>query len=270
MSNILVRTLSGAVFIALIIGSIYFGTYSTIICLGLFMLLGLHEFYHLFKTSEIISVQAISNTITGTIIYTLIALYFIDIIPDFKIIILILFPLLFINLLIEIWRKKTQPILNLGIQFLGYFYVVVPFLIMIFISKEFNYLWLIFMFILIWTNDTFAYLSGRFFGKTQLFERISPKKTWEGTIGGILMTVLMSMAIAFFTQESYFFWTGAALIIAPSAIFGDLLESLFKRSLNIKDSGNIMPGHGGILDRFDAALLTAPFFLCWVLIYNYF
>jgi phosphatidate cytidylyltransferase len=126
------------------------------------------------------------------------------------------------------------------------------------------------MFLLIWTNDTFAYFSGRAFGKRKLFERISPKKTWEGTIGGILFTLLLGFIIgAYINKGEVLFWMVSALIIAPGAIFGDLLESLFKRSLNIKDSGKILPGHGGVLDRFDAALFTIPFFYCWSIIYLY-
>jgi len=109
------------------------------------------------------------------------------------------------------------------------------------------------------------------FGKTKLFERISPKKTWEGTIGGIFLTLGIGVLIAYYDQnQGIVFWGIASLLIAPCAIFGDLLESLFKRSLNIKDSGSILPGHGGILDRFDAALFTIPFFYCWWTIYAYF
>jgi phosphatidate cytidylyltransferase len=127
------------------------------------------------------------------------------------------------------------------------------------------------MYILIWTNDTFAYLTGRMFGKTKLFERISPKKTWEGTIGGVFVTLIFGFIIgAFINKGEELFWIISAMIIAPCAIYGDLLESLFKRSLNIKDSGTILPGHGGILDRFDAALFAIPFFYCWAMIYAYF
>ena len=127
------------------------------------------------------------------------------------------------------------------------------------------------MFILIWMNDTFAYLSGRFFGKTKLIERISPNKTWEGTIGGVLFTIAAGVAIGLlFDKEQVLFWVISAAIIAPAAGVGDLLESLFKRNMNVKDSGNILPGHGGILDRFDATLFASPFFIAWTLFYMYF
>jgi phosphatidate cytidylyltransferase len=121
----------------------------------------------------------------------------------------------------------------------------------------------------IWINDTMAYIVGSLIGKTPLTSW-SPKKTWEGTIGGVIFTLIVGYIIgAFINRGEEFFWIVSAVIIAPCAIYGDLLESLFKRSLNIKDSGNILPGHGGILDRFDAVLFTIPFFYCWTIIYTY-
>jgi phosphatidate cytidylyltransferase len=103
-------------------------------------------------------------------------------------------------------------------------------------------------------------------GKTKLIERISPNKTWEGTIGGIVMTILAGALIGYFA-DAYLYWTVAAGIIASTSTLGDLIESMMKRSLNVKDSGNLLPGHGGILDRFDATLFTVPFFLAWNFIY---
>ena len=105
-----------------------------------------------------------------------------------------------------------------------------------------------------------------------MFERISPKKTWEGTIGGILFTAIAAIILSQFSDARYnlLFWVISALIIAPCAIFGDLFESLIKRSLNVKDSGTILPGHGGLLDRFDAALFTVPYFFTWMIIYSQF
>jgi len=157
--------------------------------------------------------------------------------------------------------------MNIGTQLLGLVYVVFPF--MLIIELRMNAIdagnLLIGMFVLIWSNDTFAYLSGRFFGKTKLFERISPKKTWEGLIGGMFLTLIIAFLIGTLDeQRGVTFWLVAAFIIVPGAIFGDLIESMFKRSLNIKDSGNLLPGHGGILDRFDAAIFSIPLFYFWV------
>jgi phosphatidate cytidylyltransferase len=114
--------------------------------------------------------------------------------------------------------------------------------------------------LLTWTNDTFAYLGGRFFGKKSLFPRISPKKTWEGTLVGIVFTAFAGIMIAFTTDTSTWFWMLASLLVAIASILGDLFESLFKRSLQIKDSGKLLPGHGGILDRMDATFFAVPLF----------
>lgn len=267
MSNILVRALSGAVFVIVVIGSLYYHTYSALICLGLFTLLGLTEFYGLFKRSEKASASLATGTVQGMYIFVTFSLAYVSVIP--WIFAALSVPLLFAGMLAELWRKQENPILNLGVQYFGLFYVVLPFLAMFFMEVQNKY-FLIYMFLLIWSNDTFAFLTGKMMGKTKLFERISPNKTWEGTVGGIVMTIGVSVVISYVTDGEYAFWIPAAFLIAASAIFGDLLESLFKRSLNIKDSGNIMPGHGGILDRFDAALLAAPIFLCWWLFYTYF
>ena len=275
MSNILVRTLSGAVFISLILFPLFFSNPIIASCvLSLFAVLGIVEYNQLFKSSETVELNWKLNVFFSLLIYGFIATglhglfrYY------FTPLTVILFPILFIWALVELWRKKKHPIQNIALSFFGLIYVCVPFLLAININVEDHHSFpkLAGMFIIIWTNDTFAYLSGRFFGRTKLFERISPKKTWEGTIGGILFSFGMAVALSLlFDAENLYFWLITAAIITPCAVFGDLLESLFKRSLNIKDSGTIMPGHGGILDRFDAALFALPFFFMWLIIYTYF
>ena len=125
------------------------------------------------------------------------------------------------------------------------------------------------MFILIWTNDSMAYATGRLIGKTKLFERISPKKTWEGTIGGIIFTLGAGFLWSFYVSElPLIFWIICSPLVAVAAIFGDLFESQIKRQLGVKDSGTILPGHGGILDRFDAALMAIPIFYGLWMIYH--
>lgn len=269
MNNIVVRTLSGAVFIVLILGSVLLSTNAMIICLGLFSTLGLMEFFNFFKASEIISVSKPLGIFVGLSIFVLFASIFMDLIP-LTLVMAIVFVLIFSLFLTEIWRKKQNPLFNIGVYTSSYLYVIVPFLILILIALLYGKIVLATMFVLIWTNDTFAYLSGRFFGKTKLFPRISPNKTWEGTVGGMIFTMIMALVIANFTDHNFLLWGISAVIISICANLGDLLESLFKRSLNLKDSGNIMPGHGGILDRFDAAIFAAPFFYCWLVIYSYF
>jgi phosphatidate cytidylyltransferase len=120
-------------------------------------------------------------------------------------------------------------------------------------------------FILIWSNDTFAYLVGRSVGKTKLFQRISPGKTWEGTVGGVICTQGIAYALSiYFTELEPIHWHVVAVIVSVFGTLGDLVESMFKRSLGVKDSGNILPGHGGILDRFDAVLVAAPFVVAYL------
>ena len=125
------------------------------------------------------------------------------------------------------------------------------------------------MFIIIWTNDTFAYLSGLAFGKHKLFERISPKKTWEGFFGGLIIALVFGYFLHRFISEiSLIQWLILTGIIVISSVIGDLVESLFKRTAGIKDSGNIMPGHGGMLDRIDSLLFVAQILYFYLQIIN--
>ena len=273
MNNILVRTLSGGVFVAVILIPLFLSREIAAGIFGVFMILGLLEFYKLFDKTESVSIDWKTGSVYGIISYGLFALSFFGEYYYTRWMLLILAPLFLLIAIKELWRKKKNPLFNVAILGFGIIYVVVPFVFMLlFIQGDpSSFPYLAGMFILIWMNDTFAFLSGKFFGKRKLIERISPNKTWEGAIGGIVFTLLAGAAIGYlFDPEKILFWTISAAIIAPCAIFGDLLESLFKRNANVKDSGSIMPGHGGILDRFDAVLFTAPFFLDWTLIYMYF
>ena len=237
MSNILQRIITGSLFISIIIFSLWYSLIATFLVMGLFLLLGLFEYFNLFKDEKSIQLNSTFNTLGLFAIYSIIAYSLFNLELHFSI---LCFPVLFILLIVEIWRKKENPLQNLGIVMLGFVYLVIPFTLILFISNysTHNKPYVISMFLLIWTNDTFAYLSGRFFGKAKLFERISPKKTWEGTIGGLIFTLIVAYFISFWgVNTDLDFWLISACIIAPTAILGDLLESLFKRSLNIKDSG---------------------------------
>lgn len=270
MNNILVRTLSGAVFISLILVPLFFENpfYGIAVLFG-FMVLGIVEYGKLFEQISDIRINWKLNTffslmISGTLIFCFIEnkLWMLTLIV----------PLFFVWNTTELWRKKEKPLLNIGVSVYGFMYVCIPLLLAVYIHyvDTGSFPLLAGMFLLIWTNDTFAFLSGKFFGRTKLFERISPKKTWEGTIGGIIFTILMALAMSWlFDPEQLFFWIVSVVFIVPAAIFGDLLESLFKRSLGIKDSGSIMPGHGGVLDRFDASFFAIPFFLIWINVYKF-
>jgi len=271
MNKILLRSLTGAVFISIILIPIFFSDRFLAVVLGFFMVIGLIEFYKLFKRGNSANVSWETSLYYGVFTYGVSSLVLFDVLPNEALVILI--PMLFSLFLIELWREKKNPLINLSVFVFGIIYVTVPFILMVHITVMDNNTFplLAGMFILTWVNDTFAYLSGLIAGKTKLFERISPKKTSEGTIGGAVFTIIAAIIIGYvFDNDHLIFWILASLIIIPCAILGDLMESLFKRSMNVKDTGNIMPGHGGILDRFDGTFFVVPFFLmCWVL-YNYF
>lgn len=171
----------------------------------------------------------------------------------------------------ELYRNHSKPFSNIAMTILPWFYIVLPFDLMLQMSlfnNQFNYHIPLSLFVLIWTNDTFAYLSGMTLGRTKLFERISPKKTWEGTIGGGLFTLVAGWIFSlYFNEIALYHWLVIAIITVIFGTLGDLTESLFKRSINVKDSGNILPGHGGILDRFDSILMATPMVYVYVKIF---
>ena len=179
----------------------------------------------------------------------------------------------------ELYGKHANPIANLGVIMLSQMYIVLPLsLINVLAFVPFDcystdyspaskfYAIPLSMYIFIWINDTGAYLSGVTLGKHKLFPRISPKKSWEGSIGGALLTVASAFAVAhFFTFMNKWQWIGMALVVVIFGTFGDLIESMIKRHLDIKDSGHILPGHGGILDRLDSMLLSIPAVVIYLL-----
>lgn len=178
-----------------------------------------------------------------------------------SIIMLMLF--VFLLFIVELFLESERPFTNIGHYLLGVVYIGVPFALLISISYWHNNyapLRVFGLLFLTWTNDTMAYFTGSFLGKTPFFSRISPKKTWEGTIGGIVCTfivaILLSKIITDFDWEE---WMVLAAIVALFGTLGDLVESMLKRSAHIKDSGSILPGHGGFLDRFDSFIFVLPF-----------
>jgi phosphatidate cytidylyltransferase len=270
MSNLAKRSITGLLFGIVVLGSIFYGPYTQISIFSVFMLLGLIEYYRLFDQHPIVKISKEIGVFIGVFIFSLLVGISLKILPIISI--TIIFPLFFTLILNELWKKQENPIVNISVLVFGIIYIVIPFNLTIDLNlRNIGDLPLIVgMFLLIWTNDCFAYCIGRLLGKRKLFERISPNKTWEGAIGGIIFTLILGYIIgAYINKGEELFWVVSALIIAPCSIYGDLLESLFKRSLNIKDSGTILPGHGGILDRFDAALFAIPFFYSWAMLYLY-
>lgn len=270
MSNILTRTIWGVLFVVIVISSFLVGSYATAITLGAFMGIGTLEFYRLFSSSDNIQPMVTIGLIGAFILYGGLILQKLDLLQfDIN---LIFIPVVFLPLLYIIFSRTKNPLLDLTITLFPWFYYVFSFYLMFCIltfqgGNEVQWIFITGLFILVWTNDTFAYLTGLAFGKHRLFERISPKKSWEGAIGGFLFTLLFSFLFSYFTNQDYIFWILAAIVISPTCILGDLIESKIKRLANVKDSGKILPGHGGILDRFDAVTFAAPFFFLLLILF---
>ena len=267
----LTRAITGFLFISTIIAGIFFNATIAMCLFSLIVLLGLDEFYALVKKSKEIKPIKFLGTFTGFTLTVLLCLLAQDII-ELKFI-LIPFSMIFMMFLVELYRKKENPFINISYTILGIFYIAIPFAMLFHLGyyanqqfiDNYNFQIILGFFILLWLNDTGAYLAGRFFGKHKLFERISPKKTWEGSIGGTISAIGGAYILSIFCSNLELTnWIVMAVLIAIFGGLGDLVESMLKRSLKIKDSGKLLPGHGGILDRFDGLLLSVPF------VYTYF
>ena len=262
MKNFWLRLITGVVFIVVVLGSILGKAYSGVF--GVFVFIGMLEFYKLLKDTKI-KIQVGLGITIGIYLYVITIPNCFEIIKNFGFLLLI--PLIISVFITELFRKTETPILNIAATLVMPLYVVLPF---IFLINFDDYRLLMGFFIIIWSSDTGAYLVGVKFGKRRLFERISPKKSWEGTIGGFIASLLVAFVLSkFFNNLSLINWLVVGGIISITGVFGDLTESMIKRSVNKKDSGNILPGHGGILDRFDSVTFAAPMVYCYLMLINY-
>ncbi len=274
MTDLLKRTLTGVVFVLVLIVGTIFNPYAFGAVFAILLALSLNEFYNLVK-SEIYTPQKVSGMIIGTLVFALFFLHSIGIIRGHTV--FFSFPLIASIFIVELYRKKENPFINISITILGIIYIAIPFSLLNFIVfpgmpvDNLFYPWILLgIFLIIWAYDSFAYLFGCWLGKHRLFESISPKKSWEGVTGGGVFAVVMGILNSVFFQSlEMVSWMVISLIVIVAGTFGDLAESLLKRSLDIKDSGNILPGHGGFIDRFDSLLLAIPFIFAWLKIFNH-
>jgi len=262
LKNLITRAITGAVFLVVVIGAIITGPNAFTILCFLFAAIGLNEYTKLKSELFTTLFSRALFVFSGLIIFVSMSLPSLGILP-FNITVWG-FSILLICLAYALFSQKNKPLVYFSEFLFGLVYVALPFALL----ASFHFLndlriedneLLIGFFIILWSNDVFAYLVGSAIGKTKLAVKISPKKTWEGTIGGIVLSILSAFLIS-----NYFFsldvvnWLLLGLLISIFATLGDLLESKLKRQAGIKDSGNIMPGHGGVLDRFDGMILAAP------------
>ena len=259
MKFFLIRTLTGGIYAAVLLLGILGGPYTFAGLFAIITAICLWEFYGLVDNGKQVDVCKLFN-VCGGMYFFLATFLFTYKRVDFSIY-LPYFGYLLLIFVLELYRKKENPLLNFAYSFLGQIYIVLPVSLLnrvAFLSfgQEIIYnhnLILVSLFVFIWANDTGAYLIGMAIGKKRLFERVSPKKSWEGFFGGMAFAILASLVIVYFRPEiKHIQWIGLAVLVVLFATFGDLTESLMKRTLNVKDSGKALPGHGGFLDRFDS------------------
>ena len=276
MKNLWVRTVSGAVLAVVMLGAIAWSQWSFGLLLAALLVVGMTEFYSL-AGEQGSNPQRIVGLAAGLVLF---ALNFAFVSDDIQILgsarqafacgmalLLLLLPAMFIC---ELYRRGENPASGIGTTIMGICYVALPLSLMCYIpivgSDTWNPWIMVAYIFIIWANDVFAYLVGMSVGRHRLCERLSPKKSWEGFFGGLAGAVATGLAAAYALDANYWVWGGLALVASLSGVAGDLVESMFKREAGVKDSGQVIPGHGGVLDRFDALLLSAPYVFLYLLL----
>ena len=275
MKNFILRTLTGIAYVAILMAGILVNRYTFLALFSAVIIACLWEFYGLTDKGQRSDSSQVMSCLGGVVLFVSTYLYASGHATH---VVFVSYLCYVVFLLVsELYRKKEDPIHHLSIAFLGQCYIALPLslLNMIAFSENpegaVNYypLLILSLFVFIWVSDTGAYLTGMSVGKHRLFERISPKKSWEGFFGGLIFTVLSSLVFAHFESTiPYYHWMGLSVAVVVFGTWGDLIESLFKRTLGVKDSGRSLPGHGGFLDRFDSLLLAVYGMLFYVALFK--
>ena len=264
--SIIQRALTGAIFVAIIIAALLYNAYAAFVVFGVAMYFSFVEYL------TITAGKTITNTYVNVLkiammgIYALSYFYAIGRISFSPLLAIV--PFVIGIAILELYNEGGETMRNVSTAIMGLVYIVLPFSLTHFIINDlgaFNGVILLLIFLLIWVNDSFAYLFGISLGKHRMWERISPKKSWEGFVGGAISTLILSTVFAkYFFEEQYLQMIGLAVIVIIFGTLGDLFESQLKRQFNIKDSGKALPGHGGFLDRFDSFLFIIPIALVYL------
>lgn len=278
LKTLATRTITAAVFVAVLLTCIF---YNYLSFAGLFFVVSVWGLYEFYQLAEKLGAKPYKEVglLSGAFLFTLTVLA--NISSEISWLSISLFPLLlvsiFIVFIVALFDNKPNTFLNISYTIAGIIYAVIPFSLLLFIAcfdksnpnqtdiAPYNYHYILGIILLIWSCDVFAYLVGSLIGKHKLYERISPGKTWEGSIGAAILTIGSAILISqWFHELALIHWVVISIIVCVFGTIGDLVESMLKRQAGVKDSGKIMPGHGGILDRFDSLLFVAPFVYCYL------
>ena len=273
MKNLITRSITGVIFVAAIVVC-FMRPEAMILLFALVTGLTVWEYTGIVNGIENVCVNRFLATVAAVYFFLGMAGFCAGIVPSAVFIpYLLTVVYMFIS---ELYIKAPNPINNWAYTMLSQMYIALPFAMVNVLAFRgvgngvvYNYLAPLSIFVFLWTNDTGAYLSGSLFGKHKLFPRVSPGKSWEGSIGGGLLVLLVSALVGMYQNSDMHEtatellltvpqWMGLGLVVVFFGTWGDLVESLFKRTIGIKDSGNILPGHGGMLDRFDSSLMAIP------------
>ena len=268
MKNLIVRTITGIVFVAVLVAC-FLAPAAMVALFAIITGLSVWEYTGLVNNVKGVRVNRFISTVAGVYFFLAVAGFCSGMVPTGAVFIpyLLVVVYLFIS---ELYTKAENSINNWAYTMLGQMYVVLPFstinVLAFNASTEgqvvFNYIIPLSVFIFLWANDSGAYCFGSMFGRHKLFPRVSPGKSWEGSVGGAITVLVAAAIIGCCTSVGAALgvlqWMGLGLVVVVFGTWGDLVESLFKRTLGIKDSGNILPGHGGMLDRFDSSLMAMP------------
>ena len=270
--NLVIRSITGVLFVACMV-SCFLNPRAMVFLFALITGLSVWEYCGLVNAKEDVTVNRFITTVAGVYLFLAVAGFRTGIVTNFIVFVPYLLTIVYL-FIAELYTGNKDAINDWAYTMLSQMYIALPFSMINVLAFEtstfdgqihYDMLLPLSIFIFLWTNDTGAYCSGSLFGKHKLFPRISPGKTWEGSIGGALLVLVAAAVVYHFFPHieselglSLIQWMGLGLVIVVFGTWGDLVESLFKRTLGIKDSGNILPGHGGMLDRFDSSLMAMP------------
>ena len=260
-NEFITRTLSGAVLLAVVLGCLMFGKATFLLLLLIIGLGSQVEFLGISRQAGVEPSRLLPLAIGAMVIC---GAFF-----GSAEILLLAIGGSFLLFVLELYRGSTTPLGNIATSLMSVFYTAIPMAALALIGLrggEYDYRTVLAIIAITWINDIFAYIVGVTMGRHRLFERLSPKKSWEGFFGGLLFATAAAVAVGAMLGKSLLIWGGLGVVVVMGAVLGDLVESMFKRSVGVKDSGALIPGHGGMLDRFDALLFAAPFVLFYLTI----